>query len=125
LPPPNHGSLVRWVGQGVLLLNTILTVEQDRPASHSRLGWHRLTDEVIHCVAADPAPKVFFLWGAHAQAKAPLILQSSQRHLILQSNHPSPLSARRPPLPFLGSAPFSRASTWLEAQGRGAIDWQL
>jgi uracil-DNA glycosylase len=122
---PSHGSLARWVGQGVFLLNSSLSVEQDRAGSHARLGWRDFTDAVIAQVAADPAPKVFMLWGAHAQAKLALINASGSAHLCLCSNHPSPLSARRPPVPFLGSAPFGRAADWLASMGRGAIDWHL
>lgn len=122
---PGHGSLARWVGQGVLLLNSSLSVDQDHAGSHARLGWRDFTDGVIADVAADPQPKVFILWGAHAQAKLALIKAHGPAHLCLCSNHPSPLSARRPPVPFLGSAPFSRASGWLVSKGRGSIDWQL
>ncbi len=124
--PPGHGSLAGWIEQGVLLLNTSLTVEADRPASHARLGWQGLTDAVIAALAADVAPKVFLLWGAHAQGKQALIdARGGARHLVLASNHPSPLSARRPPVPFLGSAPFGRADAWLRAQGRPGVDWRL
>jgi uracil-DNA glycosylase len=125
LAPPGHGSLQAWVRAGVLLLNSSLTVEQDAPASHARLGWQSLTDAVVETVAADPAPKVFLLWGAHAQAKQALIVASGPRHRVLCSNHPSPLSARRPPVPFLGSRPFSQASDWLAAQGRGPQSWMV
>jgi uracil-DNA glycosylase len=125
LPMPGHGSLQAWARGGVLLLNSSLTVEQDAPASHARLGWQGFTDAVIEAVAADPAPKAFLLWGAHAQAKRPLIeAAGGGRHLVVCSNHPSPLSARRPPVPFLGSRPFSRVSDWLAAQGRGAVSWE-
>lgn len=123
--PPGHGSLARWVEQGVLLLNSSLSVEQDRAGSHARLGWWGFTDAVIAQVAADPAPKVFLLWGAHAQAKLALINAAGPAHLCLCTNHPSPLSARRPPVPFLGSRPFSRAAAWLATKGRGDIDWKL
>lgn len=123
LPP--HGSLQAWAAVGVLLLNSSLTVEQDAPASHARLGWQVFTDAVIAAVAADPLPKAFLLWGAHAQAKQGLIETAGKGHLVCCSNHPSPLSARRPPLPFLGSRPFSRVSDWLAAHGRGALDWSV
>lgn len=122
---PAHGSLARWVEQGVLLLNSSLSVEQDQAGSHARLGWWGFTDAVIAQVAADPAPKVFLLWGAHAQAKLGLINAGGPQHLCLCANHPSPLSARRPPVPFLGSRPFSCASTWLATKGRTGIDWKL
>lgn len=124
--PPGHGSLASWIGQGVLLLNTCLTVEADRPASHAKLGWQGLTDAVIAALAADGAPKIFLLWGAHAQGKQALVEErGGGRHAVLMSNHPSPLSARRPPVPFVGSAPFGRADAWLRQQGRQGIDWRL
>jgi len=123
---PLHGDLSSWVDAGVLLLNTSLSVERDRPASHARLGWERLTDRIVATVAADPRPKVFLLWGAHAQAKAPLVQAAGAgRHLVIESNHPSPLAARRPPVPFLGSRPFSRANAWRAEQGVEPIDWRL
>lgn len=122
---PASGSLLAWRRAGVLLLNTSLTVERDRPASHAKLGWEQLTDALIDRVAAQPQPKVFMLWGAHAQAKATRIAASGQPHLILASNHPSPLSARRPPVPFLGSQPFSAANAWLVAQGCAPVEWML
>ena len=124
--PPGHGSLANWIGQGVLLLNTCLTVEADRPASHAKLGWQGLTDALIAALVADVAPKVFLLWGAHAQGKQALIEErGGGRHAVLTSNHPSPLSARRPPVPFIGSAPFGRAHDWLRSQGRPGVDWRL
>jgi len=119
-PPTTH--LGGWACQGVLLLNTCLTVEDGQPASHARMGWEALTDALIRQAAEHPAPKVFMLWGAHAQAKAPLIDSASTEHLILQANHPSPLSASRPPVPFLGCGHFSQASSWLAARGR-PVDW--
>jgi uracil-DNA glycosylase len=125
LAPPAHGSLQAWVRAGVLLLNSSLTVEQDAPASHARLGWQAFTDAVIAAVVADPAPKAFVLWGAHAQAKRALVEVAGPRHLVVCSNHPSPLSARRPPVPFIGSRPFSRVSDWLAAQGRGVFLWSV
>ncbi len=126
LPIPSHGSLVAWVEQGVLLLNTSLTVERDRPASHARLGWEALTDAIVQAVASEREPCVFLLWGGHAQAKTMLIESAGGgRHAVLASNHPSPLSARRPPLPFLGSRPFSRANACLTVWGRGEVDWRL
>ncbi|MEX8520251.1 MAG: uracil-DNA glycosylase [Leptothrix sp. (in: b-proteobacteria)] len=122
---PASGSLLAWCRAGVLLLNTSLTVERDRPASHAKLGWEQLTDCLIDLVAAQPQPKVFMLWGAHAQSKAARVQSCGRPHLLLQSNHPSPLSARRPPVPFLGSRPFSRANQWLLAAGAEPIDWML
>lgn len=123
MPLPMSGSLLAWSRAGVLLLNTSLTVERDRPASHAKLGWETLTDALIDRVAAEPGPKVFMLWGAHAQAKAERIRAAAAPHLILASNHPSPLAAKRPPVPFTGSRPFSRANEWLAGQGAAPVDW--
>jgi uracil-DNA glycosylase len=101
------GHLGAWARQGVLLLNTILTVEDGQPASHAGRGWEGLTDALIEAVAAQPRRIAFLLWGAHAQAKAPLIERVAPgRHLLLRANHPSPLSARRPPQPFIGCGHF-------------------
>ncbi|MDC8785052.1 uracil-DNA glycosylase [Roseateles koreensis] len=127
--PPMEGSLKAWAARGVLLLNTVLTVEDGAPASHAAYqkggGWESFTDALIQAVAQNPAPKVFMLWGAHAQAKAPLIQSAGQgAHLILQANHPSPLSALRPPLPFIGCGHFSQAQAWLRERGL-ALDWEL
>jgi uracil-DNA glycosylase len=110
--PEPGGSLVRWARQGVLLLNTCLTVEEGQPASHSGRGWELLTDAVIRKVSKDAAPTVFMLWGAHAQGKRALI--DASRHLVLTANHPSPLSALRPPAPFIGCGHFSQARAWRE-----------
>lgn len=120
---PASGNLQRWAAQGVLLLNTVLTVEDGRPASHARRGWEALTDALIAALAGDAVPKVFMLWGAHAQAKRSLLEAGSGRHLMLSANHPSPLSARRPPQPFLGCRHFSQANAFLAARGRGLIGW--
>lgn len=118
---PASGSLVEWACGGVLLLNTCLTVEEGRPASHARRGWEALTDAVLQRVAETASPCAYLLWGSHAQAKAPLIAQAAARHgreiLLLQANHPSPLSARRPPLPFLGCGHFEQARGWLAQRG--------
>jgi len=119
--PSVQGSLIRWAEQGVLLLNTCLTVEDGRPASHVGRGWEVLTDAVIRrCSDAGP-PKVFLLWGAHAQKKMPLI--DASRHRVLCANHPSPLSAARGPVPFLGCGHFSQTNRWLVEQGRSPIGW--
>lgn len=116
LPPPTFpepgGSLVKWATHGVLLLNTCLTVEEGQPASHARRGWEVLTDAVIRAVSGAEHPVVFMLWGAHAQGKRALI--DSSRHKILVANHPSPLSALRAPLPFIGCGHFSEARAWRE-----------
>jgi uracil-DNA glycosylase len=121
LPPPTSGSLVRWAEQGVLLLNTCLTVEQAAPASHAGQGWEVLTDDLIKACSADLNPKVFLLWGAHAQRKASLI--DGGRHLVLSANHPSPLSASRAPAPFIGCGHFREANGWLQSQGVAGILW--
>lgn len=113
--PEPGGSLVRWARHGVLLLNTCLTVEEGQPASHAGRGWERLTDAVIGKVSKEAAPAVFMLWGAHAQGKRALI--DASRHLVLTANHPSPLSALRPPAPFIGCGHFSQARAWREQHG--------
>jgi uracil-DNA glycosylase len=125
LPVPPQGSLVRWAKQGVLLLNTCLTVEAGQPASHARWGWEALTDELVAAVAKSPRPVVFMLWGAHAQAKKQLIdaYGARDRHLILQANHPSPLSAMRPPVPFLGCGHFEQANKFWAQIGEKPVEW--
>ena len=117
--PEPGGSLAHWARQGVLLLNTCLTVEEGRPASHSGRGWELLTDAVIRKVSKDAAPTVFMLWGAHAQGKRSLI--DASRHLLLTANHPSPLSALRAPAPFIGCGHFSQAQAWREQHSTGNI----
>ena len=112
MPQPG-GSLVKWAQKGVLLLNTCLTVEEGQPASHSGKGWELLTDAIIRQVSQEAQPAVFMLWGAHAQSKRPLI--DTGRHLVLTANHPSPLSAMRPPLPFIGCGHFSQARAWRDS----------
>jgi len=117
-PPPAFpdpgGSLVKWATHGVLLLNTCLTVEEGRPASHAGQGWEVLTDAVIRQVAEGERPVVFMLWGSHAQGKRALI--DTNRHKVLVANHPSPLSALRPPLPFIGCGHFGQARAWRDAR---------
>jgi uracil-DNA glycosylase len=116
-PPPAFpvpgGSLVKWAEDGVLLLNTCLTVEEGQPASHAKRGWEQLTDAVIRHVSEHQQNVVFMLWGAHAQGKRELI--DANRHKVLLANHPSPLSALRPPLPFIGCGHFSVARAWRQA----------
>jgi uracil-DNA glycosylase len=120
LPLPTHGHLGSWAAQGVLLLNTCLTVEDGQPASHAKQGWEALSDALIAAVARAAQPVVFMLWGAHAQAKAALIeAVAPGRHVLLKANHPSPLSARRPPLPFIGCGHFSAAASQV------AMDWRV
>lgn len=112
--PEPGGSLVKWAKNGVLLLNTCLTVEEAQPASHAGKGWEQLTDAVIRKVGEGDRPAVFMLWGSHAQSKRPLI--DADRHLVLTANHPSPLSALRPPVPFIGCGHFGRAREFREQQ---------
>lgn len=114
--PNPGGSLVFWAQKGVLLLNTCLTVEEAQPASHAGKGWEALTDAVICAVSQAATPAVFMLWGAHAQSKRVLI--DATRHLVLTANHPSPLSALRPPQPFIGCGHFSQARGWKEKHKR-------
>lgn len=125
VPPPESGSLVRWARQGVLLLNTSLTVEEGRPASHAHRGWEQLTDTVLSAVARSASPVVFMLWGNHAQAKQAHIEASPcrSRHRVLCANHPSPLSANRPPIPFVGCGHFRSANAFLTASGATPVDW--
>lgn len=121
---PGHGNLQHWAEQGVLLLNSALTVEQGRAAAHRGKGWEALTDAVVKLVAEQEAPVVFLLWGSDAQRKAGFVqgVDEGGRHLVLKAPHPSPLSAHRG---FLGCRHFSKANAFLEAHGRGAIDWSL
>lgn len=122
---PTDGSLVRWAKQGVLLLNTCLTVKAGQAASHAGLGWEVLSDELVITVAQSVKPVVFMLWGAQAQAKKALIEQTknSSRHLVLMANHPSPLSALRPPIPFVGCGHFVQANAFLAQCGDKPIAW--
>lgn len=123
--PPASGALTDWATRGVLLLNTTLTVEDGQPAAHARLGWQTLTDRVVQVLAKRPQPLVFMLWGAHAQSRAALIPANPGRHLLLQCNHPSPLAANRPPVPFMGCGHFGQASRFLQAVDGGGVDWSL
>ncbi len=124
LPPPGHGHLARWASQGVLLLNTVLTVAAGQAGAHRGQGWEYFTDAVITSIAADNPPTAFLLWGSDAQRKATAIpaLGPGTRHLVLRAPHPSPLSAHRG---FLGCRHFSQTNAFLERAGRGAIDWRL
>ena len=128
LAPPPSGSLEAWARRGVLLLNTSLTVEDGAAASHARQGWETLTDRLISEVARTAPVCVYLLWGAHAQAKAENIqgvaAESGQQALVLQANHPSPLSASRGPNPFIGCGHFSYAQEWLADRGE-TLSWQL
>ena len=121
VPRPDHGDLSKWARQGVLLLNNTLTVEAGRAGSHAGRGWDAITDACVAAVAARPEPSVFILWGSHAQAKAKRIAGlKTGPHLVVESPHPSPLSAHRG---FFGSKPFSRANDFLTQHGRGKVDW--
>ena len=115
--PVPGGSLGNWATHGVLLLNTCLTVEEGSAASHAGKGWEVLTDSLIRQVSAGAPPAVFMLWGAHAQSKRALI--DGDRHKVLLANHPSPLSAVRPPLPFIGCGHFSQARDWRDEHSKG------
>ncbi len=121
---PTNGNLIGWARQGVLLLNAVLTVEDGKPACHAKKGWEALTDKILETVAADPNPKVFLLWGAFAQSKKALIESQRQSHAIFTANHPSPLSAMRPPEPFIGCGHFSKTNAWLTAHRQQEIHWE-
>ncbi len=120
IDPPSHGCLQSWAEQGVLLLNTSLTVEANKAASHSKQGWQQFTDKIIEIVNNDCEHVVFILWGSHAQSKRNLI--DPKKHLILCSAHPSPLSAHRG---FFGCGHFSKANYFLEKHAITPINWQL
>ena len=118
--PPASGDLTRWAQQGVFLLNTVLTVEAGRANSHKDLGWQEFTDAVVAAVAKLPQPVAFLLWGSQAHKKAPVAVNSPYPRLVLQSPHPSPLSAYRG---FFGSRPFSRINEFLAEHGQAPIEW--
>ena len=120
LPRPAHGCLQAWAEQGVLLLNSVLTVQQGNAGSHQGKGWEGFTDAAINALNSEREHLVFLLWGSHAQAKGKLI--DTKRHLVLKAPHPSPLSAHRG---FMGCAHFSRANVYLEQHGMTPIDWSL
>ena len=120
IEPAGHGLLDHWAKQGVLLLNSVLTVEMGQAASHRDRGWERFTDAVIRLVNARPQPVVFMLWGSYAQKKAAFVDPS--RHLVLKAPHPSPLSAHNG---FFGCRHFSRADAFLESKSLPPIDWAL
>jgi uracil-DNA glycosylase len=120
IEPPNHGCLEAWARQGVLLLNATLTVRARAAASHQKHGWETFTDQVIRAVNAKPERVVFILWGSSARRKRDLVDRS--RHVIIESAHPSPLSAHNG---FFGSRPFSRANRALEEAGRSPVDWRI
>jgi len=120
IPIPNTGNLEKWAKQGVLLLNASLTVEANNPMSHSQIGWHYFTDEVIKHVSKDKANVVFMLWGKFAQNKENII--DTSKHKVLKAAHPSPLSAHNG---FFGCRHFSKTNNWLKEMGEKAIDWSL
>jgi len=117
---PNHGNLEHWARQGVLLLNAVLTVRAGQPTSHKGKGWETFTDAIIRAVNGKPDRVVFVLWGAYARAKARFV--DASRHVIVQTAHPSPLSASNG---FFGSRPFSKINAALQAAGKPEIDWQI
>ncbi|RKH55196.1 uracil-DNA glycosylase [Corallococcus llansteffanensis] len=119
-PKPRDGSLIPWAKQGVLLLNTVLTVRQAEPNSHAKHGWEHFTDAVIRAVSDKTDPVVFLLWGKPAQKKKALI--DAKRHVVMEGVHPSPLSASKG---FFGSKPFSETNAALKARGQRPIDWTL
>lgn len=117
---PNHGCLESWAAQGVLLLNTVLTVEENKPHSHANIGWEQFTDAIIQRINQHPDAIIFLLWGSHAQKKQDLI--DTKKHIILTAPHPSPLSAHRG---FLGCKHFSKTNEFLKKSGRIPVDWRI
>jgi uracil-DNA glycosylase len=120
LPRPDHGCLLPWARQGVLLLNAVLSVEAGRAGAHQGKGWEGFTDHIVETLSREREGLVFMLWGSYAQAKGRII--DRQRHCILRAPHPSPLSAHRG---FLGCGHFSAANRWLQGRGLAPIDWRL
>lgn len=118
IPPAPHGNLEAWAKQGILMLNAVLTVRSGTPNSHAKKGWEHFTDAVLRAVNARPQPAVFVLWGAYAGKKKPLI--DTSRHAVIESAHPSPLSASKG---FFGSKPFSKINSELKRFGHPPIDW--
>jgi len=117
---PNNGYLVKWAGQGVMMLNTVLTVQAHAANSHRNIGWEEFTDAAIRVLNEQDRPMVFILWGRPAQMKKPML--NNPKHLILEAPHPSPLSSYRG---FFGSKPFSKTNDYLIANGLTPIDWQI
>jgi uracil-DNA glycosylase len=121
--PPSHGSLLSWSKQGVLLLNTVLTVEAHAAQSHAKIGWEEITDQIIRTIAARTKNIVFVLWGKSAQVKKKVIAMylDMNQHRVFESAHPSPLSSKK----FFGTRPFSTVNTWLTDMGKDPIDWLI
>lgn len=117
---PNHGDLTSWTKEGVLLLNSVLTVEKDKPGSHQKIGWQRLTDYIIKIINQKETPVVFILWGNYARNKKEII--TNPNHLIIESTHPSPFSARNG---FFGSKPFSKTNDFLKKNNLQEINWEI
>lgn len=117
---PPHGNLTKWAKEGVLLLNSVLTVEAGKPTSHANIGWEIFTDHIISLINQKDTPVVFLLWGTYAKQKKELI--TNPHHLIIESAHPSPYSAN---YGFLGSKPFSKTNAFLQANGLDSIDWMI
>jgi uracil-DNA glycosylase len=120
IAPAPHGFLEHWAGQGVLLLNSVLTVERGLAASHQGKGWERFTDAIVRAVNDQTAPAVFMLWGSYAQSKAAFV--DTSKHLVLKAPHPSPLSAHQG---FIGCGHFSKANAFLAEKALGEIEWKL
>ncbi|MFB5266249.1 uracil-DNA glycosylase [Paenibacillus enshidis] len=120
VPVPNHGYLVHWAEEGVLMLNNVLTVRRGQPQSHQGIGWERFTDAVIETLNHRTQPAVFILWGSHAQKKGAFI--DKKKHLVIESSHPSPFAAHRG---FFGSRPFSRTNAFLTEHGMQPMDWAI
>ena len=118
--PPNHGCLISWSNQGVLLLNTTLTVREHQANSHSKFGWQKFTDRIIQEVNKQEKPVVFVLWGGNARSKKAFI--DTSKHLVLESAHPSPLSAYQG---FLGNGHFKKTNEFLKLHGRTEINWKI
>lgn len=120
VPIPNTGNLESWANEGVLLLNSVLTVEKDKPASHKNIGWENFTDSIIKKINEKEEPVVFILWGNFAKSKKSLI--TNPKHLIIESSHPSPFSVN---YGFFGSRPFSKTNKFLKENGIKEIDWTI
>ncbi|MFB5759352.1 uracil-DNA glycosylase [Paenibacillus medicaginis] len=120
VPVPNHGYLVHWAEEGVLMLNNVLTVRRSQPQSHQGIGWEQFTDAVIETLNHRTQPVFFILWGSHAQKKGAFI--DKKKHLVIESSHPSPFAAHRG---FFGSRPFSRTNAFLTEHGMQPIDWAI